>query len=627
MGRLSFVAPIAGLLAGGIGVLSVLVMYMLRLRRRPVQVSSTMLWTRAIKDMEGNIPFQRLSPTALLWMHLLIVLLLAMAIARPVMDRGMADGQRVFVLLDTTASMNAKGADGRSGLDRAKAQVIARVESLFDAGRLPRVSVLACGLEPRAVVVDSIDRGLLIGEIGRIEGTDQPGAMSEGIGLVESMIESMKGEGDTGGVGGEGDESLSDAQSLVWVFSDGGSLDSDQVPMRGGFGVSESPYGLEELKVNFGIVGLSATRDRVEPELCRVFVRVQRSRSGGDAGVVVRLRSGGDLLASKPMVFEADQSSVQATIEIRRADDALVEVSLDGDDGFEADQRAWVRLPDAHPTRVVVVAPGGQADPLLVDMLEVVARAPARVISSDDPIGPADLVVYDRVSPESLPDVPTIGFDSLMPDEPRSDRLIAPAARSRLTLWDRASPLMRDASMGSVSYQRSVRFSQVDDGEVLARDRDGAVIVERAVGGLKHVRVGFALHDSDWAVQVGFPIFLINALESLLPGVNGVGEVYTTHEPIRLETEGQVDGAGVISRVGVQEIAGRAYGISLLDADESMLNVRDGVSIGTDRQGERGRMGLMGGGDSARSIWRWLVLSALGLMTIEWLGYVRKVSL
>ncbi|MGV6814943.1 MAG: BatA domain-containing protein [Phycisphaerales bacterium] len=623
---MSFVAPIAGLLAGGIGVLSVLVMYMLRLRRRPVQVSSTMLWTRAIKDMEGNIPFQRLSPTVLLWIHVLIVLLLALAIARPVMDRGLVDGHRVFVLIDTTASMNAKRADGRSGLDRAKAQAIARVESLFDAGRLPRVSVLACGLEPRAVMVDSTDRGRLIGEIGRIEGTDQPGAMSDGIGLAESMIESMKGEGDSAG---EGDEPRSDAQSLVWIYSDGGSMDSDRVPMRGGFGVSQSPYGLGELRVNLGIVGLSATRDRSEPELCRVFVRVQRSQSGGGAGVVVRLRSGRDLLASKPMVFEADQSSVQATIEIHRADDALIEVSLDGDDGFEADQRAWVRLPDAHPTRVVVVAPDGQADPLLVDMLEVVARAPARAISADDPIGSADLVVYDRASPETLPGVPTIGFASLMPDEPGSDqligdRLIEPGTRNRLTLWDRTSPMMRDASMGTVSYQRSVVFSPTTQEQVLARDRDGAVIVQRVVDRIPHVRVGFALHDSDWAVQVGFPIFLINAFESLLPGVNGVGQVYTTREPIRSETDGAIKDVGVIPRVGVREIAGRAYGISLLDAHESMLVVRDGVQIGSDRRGEQN---MMGDGESARSIWRWLVLAAVGLMTIEWLGYVRKVSL
>ena len=54
----------AGRFAAFLGL--VLLMYMLRLRRRPVLVSSTMLWQRAVRDIEGNIPWQRLSPSLLL---------------------------------------------------------------------------------------------------------------------------------------------------------------------------------------------------------------------------------------------------------------------------------------------------------------------------------------------------------------------------------------------------------------------------------------------------------------------------------------------------------------------------------------------------------------------------------
>ncbi len=617
MGRLTFLAPIAGLIAAGIGVFGVLVMYMLRLRRRPVGVSSTLLWSRAIKDMEGNMPWQRLSPTVLLWLHLLIVLLLAMAIGRPVMDRGIGDGQRVFVLIDTTASMNAivdgKFGGGQSGLDRAKAQAVDRVRQLFDAGRLPKVTVIDAGMQPVVLITDSIDRGRVISEINGIDGSDQPGKISDAIELVESMIEAS---GD-----GVDEEQETQSHALVWVMSDGGSFDGGQVAMRGGVGVSISPYDSSTKRDgNVGIVALSATRDRSEPELCRVFVRVGRSLVDRGRGVVVRLRVDGDLLASNAIVFEGDELFAQTSFEIRLLDDVLVEVGIDGDDALRIDNRAWVRVPSAQPIRVVVVAPDGRADQLLVDMLEVVARSGVRVIAEGGAIGDADCVVYDRVSPSRLAGVATIGFGSVMPDQPRSDLIVDGVPKRRLSLWDRENPMMKDSSTGSISYRRSAWYEGVSDEDVLARDRDGAVIIVRTIDGVRHVRVGFALQDSDWAVQVGFPIFLINALEYVLPGVDGVGEVYTTSRAI--ETEG---GAQVVGDVGVVEIDGRVFGVGLLDADESALGVRDGVLIGSDDDGSSAtRRSSMG--SEKRSIWRWLVLGGLGLMTIEWLGYARKVS-
>jgi len=122
----------------------VLLLYMLKLRRRPIAVSSTMLWSRAVKDMEGNIPWQRLSPSVLLWLHLLIVIVLSLAIARPVFDDAIGDGQRVYLVIDYSASMSAI-VDGQSGLKRAKAQAIEKVRDLFDSGRSASVTVLAGG--------------------------------------------------------------------------------------------------------------------------------------------------------------------------------------------------------------------------------------------------------------------------------------------------------------------------------------------------------------------------------------------------------------------------------------------------------------------------------------------------
>jgi len=612
-----FLAPIAGFIAGAIGCALVVLLYMLKLRRRPVSVSSTLLWSRAVKDMEGNIPWQKLSPTLLLWLHLLIVILFSLAIARPIFDDAFGEGQRVYLIIDTSASMNAK-MENESGLDRAKEQAIDRVRTLFDSGRTPSVTVVSSSLETSVVLADSMQRGRIIGAINSIETTDQPGELADAISLIESMQEAGQSEGS--------DDSILLSEALVWMFTDGGSIREEQIPMRGGNGVSVSPFDGVDLLGNIGLVAIGASRDRADPAMCRLFVRVGRS-SNGPAAAVIRVFDGDAIITSRAIAFENESVSIGETIELRLMQGLLLRVELEVEDALSADNRAWAFVPDPSPVRITVVAPGAIGDPLLIDMLEVIARTKVRVVDELEPIIDADLVVYDRVSPAALPDIPTIGFASLLPEQSRADQLDSPGSQSRMISWDRSDAIVRDAGVGSVSYQRSTMLH--DDGSengmrVLARDGQGPVISEWVNGSNRHLRVGFALHDSNWAVQVGLPIFLINAVEQLLPGTGGIGEVYTTTDVISLEgTDGQQISIGPIDRVGVIEMEGIKIGVSLLDSTESSLPVRKDIVIGSGIAANSGGFE----GPSKRELWRWFTLAAILLIAIEWFVYSARVKI
>src|ERR1051326_9259032 len=71
---LLWLAPLAGL---------IVLMYILKLRRRDVVVSSTFLWRQVIRDVQANAPFQRLRKNLLLFLQLLAALLLVLALTRP----------------------------------------------------------------------------------------------------------------------------------------------------------------------------------------------------------------------------------------------------------------------------------------------------------------------------------------------------------------------------------------------------------------------------------------------------------------------------------------------------------------------------------------------------------------
>lgn len=604
---MTFLAPIAGLIAGAVGAGLVLLMYMLRLRRRPVLVSSTLLWKRAVKDLEGNVPWQRLSPTMLLLLHLLIVGLLALAIARPVADTDLADGQRVALVIDTTASMGAE-IDGESLLDIAKRNASDRVRALFDSGRSPRVSIVEAGLEPRVIVRDSGERGRLLASIESLSVHDQPGSLREALTLVERLD-----------VGTSEDEQGN--ETLLWVYSDGGGITGDTVPLIGASGVMVPCVEGDVTLRNLGIVAMSEQRDRVDTELCRVFVRVRRSDAGMGAGIL-RVYEGEDLIDSAPIAFEGEQGTATHSFELRLLGGVLLRVELAGEDALASDQRAWVSVPDPDPVRVTIVAPGGRVDPLLLDSVEVVARAPARVIGPGEVRGEPDLLIFDRVDVESLPGVPSVGFGSALAGY--FSRLGEATGNRRVLSWDRDDPILRDAGIGSMTYRRSLRMTGSEDAvRVLARDQDGPLIVELSDRGNRHLRTAFALHDSDWSVQVGFTIFMAQLFEQLLPGAGGQGEVFRTDTPIAYFDDAQVERSfGPVGSIGRATLPdGRVVGVSMLSDAESALAMRDSLSIGS--VGERqSRAGL---GRVRVDLWRWFVGAAIALLLVEWLIYLRKV--
>ena len=61
----------------------IVLLYFLKLRREPVEVPSTYLWSRTIEDLHVNSLLQRLRRSLLLFLQLLAVALAAIALFRP----------------------------------------------------------------------------------------------------------------------------------------------------------------------------------------------------------------------------------------------------------------------------------------------------------------------------------------------------------------------------------------------------------------------------------------------------------------------------------------------------------------------------------------------------------------
>src|SRR5579859_7418256 len=115
----------SALVATSIVVPSLLILYFLKLRRRETLVPSTILWKKAIQDLQVNAPFQKLRRNLLLLLQLLILLALLLAFARPVTSYRPPPGAVSVILIDRSASMSARDMEGgHTRIEEAKRRAI-----------------------------------------------------------------------------------------------------------------------------------------------------------------------------------------------------------------------------------------------------------------------------------------------------------------------------------------------------------------------------------------------------------------------------------------------------------------------------------------------------------------------
>ena len=584
MEQLSFLNPIAGLIAGSVGSVLVVLFWMLKLRRRPVGVSSTMLWKKSIRDLEGNVPWQRVRPSVLLFLQLLAVILLAFAIARPTQEAGIDQigGGEVVVVIDAGASMNAiADVDGKTRLEIAQRDAAELVRSIGSRSPATEFRVIRAGTTAQLVSGSAGSWRRARAAIESIQASDSASDLDAAIGLVSSM---QVGE----------QQSEQDRAVQVFAFTDGEVGDGSVFVQR-----PTTAFDQRDPRGNLGIVLTGAQRDQTDAAGCRVFVTVAGAIPS-TVGVRIEARVDGLVLASKAVELVPDDQGIAeaaATLAFRLNRAAVVQVKITRSDVLDSDNTVWVSMPDPSPIVTTVVAPDGIADPLLVDVLSAVTGGIVAVAGEGDVVASGTgLLVYDRVLRDTRVQLPTIEIGAGLSED---------QALRRVLSWDRSHPVMQDVDLSGLRFSSGV----IGAGEgvaVLASNREGAVFVESAEHGVRHLAVAFALEDSNWGVQVSMPMFFANAVRHLLPGTSGSGSVFTTGVPLGEQ-------GVVVDRVGMTTIDDEDAGVSLLDRS---VTIRVGLAM---RGDWRDAGAIEGGIQTGRvELWRWFLLAGLVVLTIEW---------
>ncbi len=657
---MTFLDPTAAIIAAGIGVPVLLALYLLKLRRRPVRVSTVLFWPRATEDVQANVPLKMLRPSWLLLLHLLILGCFAAALGRPTVIEGAPAAERVLLLLDTSASMAAVDSPGGpTRLERAKERALDLVDRLRRAGGRREVAIIAFAAEARAVTGFTSARAVIADALESVQQTDQPGNLGEAIKLADAIA------------AGAGDEETDQPPTAV-LLSDGSFRDQGRLPASTPR-LRFEPVGGAGATDNLGIVGFSARRDAADPAVVRVFVDVMNT---GVAGVAAPLALSVDGAVQQRRALEVGGASAEAPgrastiFELRSNAGGVILVQLGREDALASDNSAALVLPPAERPGILLVVPDAAegagltaATWILEDVLaELRARTLRKIgaaeyerLAAAGGLGEFDLIVFDRVTPARLPSAATISFGAvpevagLQPGD---------GGPTGVLFWQRSHPVLRNVALDAVQIARTAVLrtaepapgaERVNTITELARGSDGPLMVmvqEGApeTGGTRRLIVGFELAASNWPLQAGFAIFLADSVDYLtLRADAAAGRAFRTGEGVEVRVRpgaagrvalrgpaevvlrdegaaGSTLSAGLLPRAGVYVVEGasaldRAVAVNVADEVESALARPEGLEVaGRIVEGVRGTAGPM-------EVWWWFVLIACGLLLVEWVVY------
>ena len=619
--------PISGL---------IVLMYILKLRRKDVIVSSTYLWRQVVRDVQANAPFQKLRKNLLLLLQLIIATLIIFALARPFLRAYGLGGRNIVLIVDTSASMRATDV-APSRLEVAKAKARERINDLRAGDQM---MVISASSRPEAATGFTSERAELRHAVDNLKAHDTPTNMRDALNLAADLVASRK-SGDAG---------------QIDMVSDGGFESQDS-----GIGIAgASPaYTLTNLnlgKTHVSFYPVGTGHDNVG------ITAVDFRRNIGGEKPTVQLLVVAHNFSSQPKTFNeeiyAEDRIVEASevtlpaggedtqpYDLPEPDHAVrMRVKLDLKDDLAADNEAALILRPRKTLKVLLVGRDNLflENALRVDPSVELSKVATWVTGSNKGV---DVTIFYDAAPPRLPEGNYLFLHCASDQAPV--KLDGTQTNVSAADWERDHPVLRYVDFGTDRFGSALKASPLGWGREIAVAESGSLVVAGEKNKMRSEFVGFSLSESMFPLRVAFPILIANSIRWLgtgnddseqsqmrtgepltIPAPPGIGKVTLT-KPDGTKRDlvvGERGGAVFddMDQVGLYSVEGKGYAYpfaaNLASASESDITPHRTLTITQNPTASVGRRV-----EDNRSLLPLVALLALGFLVTEWWVFHRRV--
>lgn len=620
------------------------VFYLLRTKAETVEVPHLSLWEKVLREERASSWWERWKR----WFSLLLVLLIAASIVLAVGDPRSASemerGASTVIILDQSGSMRAlDGGENQTRFERAVSDARKLVDDLKPQDE---VSLITVDSSATIRVAFTGDHQKVKDVLSELRPTDLPGdttsALSSGVRLLEGRDE-----------------------GTLYVFTDSIPSPLPAAPV----GTRIVPISIGSDADNIAVTGFRLRRYPLAPTEFETMVRVTNA-SDSEQQVSIEIFADGETVEFFREEVPAQETAVFIYPDLPDAGQRWVVQATAVDEDFvdaqPLDNIGYASLTDRSILRVLLVSNGNLylEAPLLINEAVNAERMSWQEFNAATPDSLAgyDTFVFDG-APEGF-SATTRGDKLYFPslnDDDESDYINEPI----IDRIDESHRSMRAiSSMRDVNIARAVKLGVEGNDEVVAREISGAamILTRRTTEG-NEVRFAFDPAESDLPLRIAFPLLLANITDWFrIAGTGGetsyeVGEtvriqVPEDHDEYTLRAEppegldslatlfaeqsfpefdiGSVQGAVDLSPglAGFYTLTSEShqqlFAVTNSDANEAYLAVDASAavtpaSLASEATNERDKpLGFQ--------LWTQLLLVAIGLLTLEWFTWTRRLT-
>lgn len=640
---------------------AVVALYFLKLKRVPLEVPSTYLWRKSIEDLHVNSLWQRLRRSILLVLQLLLLFIILLALLNFSWQGTAYTESRTIYLIDNSASMQTKDADGgqRTRLAEAKYRV---AEAIDQMGSGDAAMIISFSNSAQVVQQYSGNRPELRRQLASIQPTNHRTSIAEALRLASGLANPGRTSTDVG--------DLAAAEAVpaeLKVFSD------FRFATVSDFALGNLRPKLELIgdatTTNLAIVNFSTRRHEDRPDKIHAFARIQ-NYADTPAEVRVELLLDGSLIDAIDLSIE-EKGFGQIDFTRDDVEVGVLELRVDAADTLPIDDRAWAVINRPERRRVLFVSAGNIeierafASESANKLAEIELAQPVHLETDEyktqSDAGLYDLIIYEACAPKRMPRCNTLFIDATPPDE-RWKRGAAIVDGVQIIDTEKTHPLMKLLDLDDVDIDHAFVVERPAGGVDLIDAAEGAIFAIAPRDGYQDAVLGMSLGwfeedgaqyaNTNWPRTRSFPVFLRDVLAYLgEAGTESATQNVVPGGTFQLRSEVQREEVTVVDpsrktfavrrnrqnlyeftdteNVGIYQIYDgddliRQFAVNLFSVEESNNAPQPEEKV------RLGHVELAAGTawqPARRSIWKWLAMLGLVVLLMEWYIYNRRVYL